>query len=109
LQRVGYGFVAFIIALIYFGAILISFYLGFHIGLLDIFSGFLLSLSLWTLAYGLKFASGDSFWIVNGFVLMFFSASMLVFSLTGSGLLSIGVLLFCLGMLGLFMVLRSSH
>jgi hypothetical protein len=41
--------------------------------------------------------------------LMFLSASMLVFSLTGSGLLSIGVLLFCLGMLGLFMVLRSSH
>lgn len=109
MQRVGYGFVAFIIALIYFGAILICFYLGFHIGLLDIFSGFLLSLSLWTLAYGLKFASGDSFWIVNGFVLMFFSASMLVFSLTGSGLLSIGVLLFCLGMLGFFMVLRSSH
>ncbi|MCC6018213.1 MAG: hypothetical protein NDF51_05475 [archaeon YNP-WB-040] len=106
MQKVSYGFVAFIIALIYFGVIFIMFYLGFHIGLLDMFSGFLLALSLWTLTYGLKFASRDSFWIVNGFVLMFFSASMLVFSLTGSGLLSIGVLLFCLGILGLLMILR---
>jgi len=105
LQKVSYGLIVFVIALIYFGMIFILFYLGFKIGMLDALSGFLLSLSIWTLTYGLKFASRDRFWIVNGFVLMFFSASMLVFSLTGSGLLSIGVLLFCIGVFGLIMVL----
>ncbi|MEM3615466.1 MAG: hypothetical protein QXX09_02330 [Candidatus Methanomethylicia archaeon] len=106
MPKISYGSITGSIILIYFGLIFIMWYFNFPLNFLMVFSGFFLILALWTLTYGFKYAPNDRFWMINGGILLIFSASLFVYSLSGSSILSLGILLLCLGFIGILLVLK---
>lgn len=104
MPKISYGSIAAPLILIYFGLILILWSLGIKINPLTAFSGFFLTLAIWTLTYGFKYVPQDRYWTVNGSILLVISTSLFTYSLTGSGTLSLGILLLCLGFIVILLV-----
>lgn|GEM_PF-2768786 len=107
LNKPSYGAVAVTIIIIYLGFSIILSSSGLISNPIIIFSGFLLTLGVWTVIYGFLLVEDGGFYVGNGSILILLSASLITFLLTSSIGYSLGIFLICLGLLALIYIFKG--